>query len=1536
MNSSGETNTGTGNGAGGSQNTPQPSTDVPTMTFSDTRSLNFDGTDDYVSMSANPFTTDDFTISIWVNPTLVNPGGYQGFFGRESGGGSWTHRPPVMWVGPADGVLHYMVTDTGGTGYYDYLEDFFTTTGEWVHITWVKSGTNMYFYRNGTLMYTRTGPTSIYRSGTDMWLGRIDNYFAGKLDDVRVYNRALYPGQIVDLAAGRNPAIYWKGTNSTGFENAGNWSGSYVPDPYSRIVIQPRTTQPVMTGSLRYAGLVISTGAILKTNGTGITLIESGVFHNYGTLAIKGTETLTSLTNDPNKGTILVYGTGSYSSLPTGTAYYNLTLNDGLVGYWKLDETSGTRADDSSGWGNSGALLNGPTISTTVPTLNFSNPRSLNFDGVNDYVNMGNNNSLDRGSLPFSIAAWFKVDTAGGVGEWRPIIDKGSSNAIQNYGLWTSANPFVNKIDFISGNGDWGDTVSLTTILPDTWYHAAGTWDGTTKRLYVNGVLEKSSTPGSTEKPVSSPSTFKIGGARDSAYLDGNVDDVRVYNRVLKPFEIAVLASGNQPSLGLGTITLNALTTVNGTLTLNSGTLDVSTSQYGLIIGKSWLNNGGKFVPRSSTVTFAGTVSGLEILSGGQFFAKMTFSGAGGTWNVRDRLTASGTAVMTAGTLDTPDSYAMRFGQFSQIGGTIVPRSGIITLTSPASLTHTFTSALNTLQIEDPTENGLVGYWKFDEGTNSGAIIDSTRLNPVGVRRGTGTVIWTGSVLPPLKFDNPSAMHFGGAPGDAVFVPVSSNFPSGTSSLTQTAWIKTTAADARVIVTRRNQHLGINSDWPTMQVSNGGVGLILDDRSYANATDFITVNDGQWHHVAGVKNGTTYSIYVDGTLRDSFTDARSTDGAAGLNYNIGVAPNWPGTNFIGDIDEVRVYNRALSSAEIMNLANGSYADGDNSTATFTLGGNLDLATMTIVSGVVSAGSNTIDVSGDWNNYAGTNGFVAGTSTVDLDGASTQTLRGSTNFSTFEISTDVAQTVKFSSGSVVGVSANLILTGTTSNLLTLAPLTAGSGWLIDLGDSALQTVRYVSVSFSDASDGLEILVDGGSSTNGGNNINWSFSNLWVSFSTSTLSVSETAGSATLLVTLSGSTVADIAVPYTISGTATTGADFTESTTSPLVIRGGEASAGILLILNNDETPESEESIIVTLGSPTNAGLGAGTVFHLYLNSDDLQFFPPDQAAGGSRGTTNKTFVQRIAESFSRFTTTHQSPSDIIIPEASVVAAEPVMPLFNDVPADAWFARAVDVLASRKIINGVESAQGGRDFLPGKNVTYAELAKMSLLVSLQGTQALPDILPTTLDGYISLARERNISVFLNNTLKPDEPATRGDVAQIFMELFALNEVSIPLPFYADLSNSHPRFTALRTLVSQGIMTGDSAKGVIRPDTPVNRAEIAVMFGRFLGEIEKKLPVVTVTAPTTVTVAPSAFGGPLPATPSPVVIPPTNAYRIISKRLHLRADSRINAGSLRNMWYGGILTVERILENGWALVKTYDGKEGYVMMKYIEAVQ
>jgi hypothetical protein len=100
--------------------------------------------------------------------------------------------------------------------------------------------------------------------------------------------------------------------------------------------------------------------------------------------------------------TVVALYLGAEQATGTGSA---VDLTTGLVAHWKLDETSGTTAADASGNGHQAALQNGPTPSTNVPPLLAGNPRSLGFDGVNDYAEVGTSVKVDAGDQGYLFSA---------------------------------------------------------------------------------------------------------------------------------------------------------------------------------------------------------------------------------------------------------------------------------------------------------------------------------------------------------------------------------------------------------------------------------------------------------------------------------------------------------------------------------------------------------------------------------------------------------------------------------------------------------------------------------------------------------------------------------------------------------------------------------------------------------------------------------------------------------------------------------------------------------------------------------------------------------------------------------------------------------------------------------------------------------------------------------------------------------------------------------------------------------------------------
>src|SRR5690606_16355640 len=104
---------------------------------------------------------------------------------------------------------------------------------------------------------------------------------------------------------------------------------------------------PVLTEATAAAKVTVSSGGILDLNGFDLTTNDSNVTV-VGTLISKNTESTTDI--DASYGTVMYKHTDNTTGLVFGNDYNNLVLNDGLVGYWPLDEAAaGSTAADRSG-----------------------------------------------------------------------------------------------------------------------------------------------------------------------------------------------------------------------------------------------------------------------------------------------------------------------------------------------------------------------------------------------------------------------------------------------------------------------------------------------------------------------------------------------------------------------------------------------------------------------------------------------------------------------------------------------------------------------------------------------------------------------------------------------------------------------------------------------------------------------------------------------------------------------------------------------------------------------------------------------------------------------------------------------------------------------------------------------------------------------------------------------------------------------------------------------------------------------------------
>ena len=230
-----------------------------------------------------------------------------------------------------------------------------------------------------------------------------------------------------------------------------------------------------------------------------------------------------------------------YDRALTGTEIANLATGStpGLVGYWKLDETAGPSIDSSYS-GINGTWENSPTFSATQPPVinAVSDPGCLSLNGVNQYVNLGNPSALPTGTSPRTICGWAKAGTT--ATGYRMIASYGS--------VGVSEAMFIGMYGTMLVGGGYEDDLSVAGFWDTNWHFIALTYDGTTAKLYADGVLKTSAAK--TWNLV--PNAFYIGEQiavspyyNSAQYWNGNIDNVRVYNRALSATEIASLAAGN-------------------------------------------------------------------------------------------------------------------------------------------------------------------------------------------------------------------------------------------------------------------------------------------------------------------------------------------------------------------------------------------------------------------------------------------------------------------------------------------------------------------------------------------------------------------------------------------------------------------------------------------------------------------------------------------------------------------------------------------------------------------------------------------------------------------------------------------------------------------------------------------------------------------------------------------------------------------------------------------------------------------------------
>ena len=201
------------------------------------------------------------------------------------------------------------------------------------------------------------------------------------------------------------------------------------------------------------------------------------------------------------------------------------TVLDGLVfhldaGNSRCYSGTGLTAFGFAG-GIDGTLVNGVGFSS-------ANAGSFFFDGTNDYINIPRNN-LVYGTGPSTLTSWAKLN-----------VNTNDVQIIVSYGGPSVANIlllFVNVLTTAIGGGG-AQNIQAGTVSVNSWFNLCSVYDGTTAYLYLNGSLISSAARSWNITNVGYDCSIGKQMNPNQAYFNGNISDVRLYNRALTQQEI--------------------------------------------------------------------------------------------------------------------------------------------------------------------------------------------------------------------------------------------------------------------------------------------------------------------------------------------------------------------------------------------------------------------------------------------------------------------------------------------------------------------------------------------------------------------------------------------------------------------------------------------------------------------------------------------------------------------------------------------------------------------------------------------------------------------------------------------------------------------------------------------------------------------------------------------------------------------------------------------------------------------------------------
>ena len=256
----------------------------------------------------------------------------------------------------------------------------------------------------------------------------------------------------------------------------------------------------------------------------------------------------------------------------------NIASSVNLVGNWSLNESdsSGIAIYDKSGNGNDGASANTPNF--TKDQNDVSN-QAMHFEQDNsDIINLGD--SSDFKTAQFSFGGWFKAVKNSQHKGFISSLDSTSEHR-KGYGFVMTS---TDNVYFRTGNdGANFDAITLSNFQSDEWNFLVGTYDGTVKKLYHNGLLIGTQTVAMTHSDLSLYiGEYYADGSPTTITMDGDISDVFYYDSALSQEKVSQLYKSGQTSAGIKVDARNLLNEWDFTSGgwYGTGTTDITSNTF--------------------------------------------------------------------------------------------------------------------------------------------------------------------------------------------------------------------------------------------------------------------------------------------------------------------------------------------------------------------------------------------------------------------------------------------------------------------------------------------------------------------------------------------------------------------------------------------------------------------------------------------------------------------------------------------------------------------------------------------------------------------------------------------------------------------------------------------------------------------------------------------------------------------------------------------------------------------------------------------